>query len=275
MTDLGKGIGMNVSYDYSGRVALVTGAASGIGRASALAFGGTGAHVVVADIDGAPGERTAAEGSAAGGPAEFIRLDVSDPEGVQEAIDGIVRRHGRLDFAHNNAGVEGEHVPVAEIPIHDWRRVIEIDLNAVFYCMRAELPVMAAQGGGVIVNTSSASGLTGGYNLGAYTAAKHGVIGLTRAAAMDYGRAGVRVNAVCPGPIGTPFLAELPPPMQQRLSSVTAFHRLGEPDEVAQSVLWLCSEGASYVTGHPLSVDGGVAVGGSGTFFEDLLEADE
>jgi NAD(P)-dependent dehydrogenase (short-subunit alcohol dehydrogenase family) len=262
---------MDVSYDYTGKVALVTGASSGIGRASALAFGGTGAHVVVADIDEAAGKRTAEHIAAAGGSTEFLRLDVSDADGVQAAIDGIVQRHGRLDFAHNNAGIEGEHVPVADIPVDNWRRVIEIDLNAVFYCMRAELPVMERQGAGVIVNTSSASGLTGGYNLGAYTAAKHGVIGLTRAAAMDYGRSGVRVNAICPGPIGTPFLAELPPPLQQRLSSVTAFHRLGLPEEVAQSVLWLCSEGASYVTGHPLSVDGGVAVGGSGTFFEDLV----
>jgi NAD(P)-dependent dehydrogenase (short-subunit alcohol dehydrogenase family) len=136
--------------------------------------------------------------------------------------------------------------------------------------MRAEIPVMQKQGAGAIVNTSSASGLSGGFNLGAYTAAKHGVIGLTRAAALDYGSQGIRINSVCPGPIDTPFLTELPPAALNRLIFATGLDRLGQAEEVAQAVLWLCSEGSSYVTGLPLSVDGGVAIGGMGTRFDDI-----
>jgi NAD(P)-dependent dehydrogenase (short-subunit alcohol dehydrogenase family) len=261
---------MNVSFDFSGKVALVTGGGSGIGRASAEAFGRSGATVLVADISEEYGTETVKLILSAGGTAEFFRVDVADVEQVDGLIEAIVARFGRIDFAHNNAGIEGTHVPVAEISVNDWRRVIEIDLNAIFYCMRAEIPVMQRQGSGAIVNTSSASGLIGGYNLGAYTAAKHGVIGLTRAAALDYGSQGIRINAVCPGPIDTPFLAELPKAARDRLVFATGLDRLGQAEEVAQAVLWLCSEGSSYVTGLPLSVDGGVAVGGMGTRFDDI-----
>lgn len=261
---------MDVTYDFTGKVAMVTGSGSGIGRASALAFARTGATVAVADISESNGRATVELIAREGGRAEFVLADVSDPEKMAAVVEEVADRWGRLDFAHNNAGVEGMHVPTGEISVEDWRRVVGIDLDAVFYCMRAELAVMTRQGSGAIVNTSSASGLIGGYNLGAYTAAKHGVIGLTRAAALDYGRRGIRVNAICPGATDTPFLAELPPAHMKRLLLATPLDRLAQADEMAQGVLWLCSEGASYVTGIALSVDGGVAVGGTGTRFDDL-----
>tara|TARA_B100000378_G_scaffold212761_1_gene175825 strand:+ start:17107 stop:17898 length:792 start_codon:yes stop_codon:yes gene_type:complete len=261
---------VNVTYDFGGRVALVTGGGSGIGRASAEAFGRAGATVAVADISLPSAEATVGAIRAAGGAAHAYRADVSAPEAVRGLITDIVADLGGLDFAHNNAGIEGEHVPTADIAIDDWRRVVDIDLNAVFYCMKAEIEVMALRGHGVIVNTSSASGLIGGYNLGAYTAAKHGVIGLTKAAAADHARSGVRINAVCPGAIDTPFIAELPPAALQRLMLGTPMDRAGQPDEIAQGVLWLCSDGASYVTGTALSIDGGVLIGGTGTRFDDI-----
>jgi NAD(P)-dependent dehydrogenase (short-subunit alcohol dehydrogenase family) len=261
---------MDVTYNFSGKIALVTGGGSGIGRASSEAFGRAGAVVVVADISESNGRETVESIRNDGGTAEFFSVNVAEVEQVDRLIQEVVARFGRIDFAHNNAGIEGMHVPLADIPVDDWRRVIEIDLNAVFYCMRAEIPVMQKQGAGAIVNTSSASGLSGGFNLGAYTAAKHGVIGLTRAAALDYGSQGIRINSVCPGPIDTPFLTELPPAALNRLIFATGLDRLGQAEEVAQAVLWLCSEGSSYVTGLPLSVDGGVAIGGMGTRFDDI-----
>lgn len=261
---------MDVSYDFAGKVALVTGGGSGIGRASALAFGRSRAAVAVVDISEVNGRETVELIRSAGGDASFFRADVADPAAVETTIHDVVRTLGGLDFAHNNAGIEGQHVPTGDIPLDDWRRVVEIDLNAVFYCMRAELAVMTERGAGAIVNTSSASGLIGGYNLGAYTAAKHGVIGLTRAAALDYGSQGIRINALCPGAVDTPFLADLPPAALRRLLLASPLDRLGLPDEMAQGVLWLCSGGASYVTGIALSIDGGVAVGGTGTRFDDL-----
>lgn len=261
---------MDITYNFSGKIALITGGGSGIGRASSEAFGRAGATVVVADISESNGLETVESIRNEGGTAEFIQVNVSEVEQVDSLIHEVVTRFGRIDFAHNNAGIEGMHVPLAEIPVEDWRRVIDIDLTAVFYCMRAEIPVMQKQGSGAIVNTSSASGLSGGFNLGAYTAAKHGVVGLTRAAALDYGSQGIRINSVCPGPIDTPFLAELPAAALNRLVFATGLDRLGQAEEVAQAVLWLCSEGSSYVTGLPLSVDGGVAIGGMGTRFDDI-----
>lgn len=261
---------MNISYDFSGKVALVTGAGSGIGRSSAIAFADAGATVIVVDVNRTGGEAVVAEILAAGGLAEFHATDVSDPTAVSALVDGIVAKHGGLDIAHNNAGVEGIHVDVADIPLDDWHRVLHIDLDSMFYCLRAEIPAMLNRGGGAIVNTASAAGLVGGYQLGAYTAAKHGLVGLTKAAAVEYGSRGVRINAVCPGLTDTPFIGALPPVARDRLMLGTPQGRLATPDEIAQAVLWLCSDGASYVLGTPLAVDGGVVLGAGGTKFDDL-----
>jgi NAD(P)-dependent dehydrogenase (short-subunit alcohol dehydrogenase family) len=261
----------SAQYDFSGKVALVTGGGSGIGQASALAFGASGATVVVADISEANGHATVEAIRHAGGVAEYIHVDVADEQSVTSLIDEIVSRFGTLDFAHNNAGIEGRNVPLAEVPSENWRRVIDVDLSSVFYCLKAEIPAMLRGGAGAIVNTASASGLIGGYNLSHYTAAKHGVVGLTKAAAMDYASQGIRINAICPGAIDTPFLAQLPQAAVDRLIFATPAGRLGQAHEMAQSVLWLCSDSASYVNGHSLPVDGGVVLGGTGTRFDDIF----
>ncbi|WP_426516793.1 glucose 1-dehydrogenase [Diaminobutyricibacter sp. McL0618] len=262
---------MNTTFDYHDRVALVTGAGSGIGRASAQAFADSGATVVVADINEAGGTETVALIEAAGGRAEFVSVDVADETGVNDLVNGIVERHGRLDFAHNNAGIEATNVPLAELSSDEWRHVIDVDLTSVFYCLKAEIPQMVEAGGGAIVNTASVSGLIGGYTLACYTAAKHAVVGLTKAAAMDYATQNIRINAICPGLIDTPFIAALPRPAIDRLLLSTPIGRMGRPEEMAQAVLWLCSDSGSYMLGHALAVDGGVALGGTGTRFDDLF----
>ncbi|GAC06445.1 SDR family oxidoreductase [Paraglaciecola chathamensis] len=262
---------MQITYDFSGKIVLVTGGGSGIGRASSEAFGAAGAIVAVADISEKNGLETVEAIRAAGGTAEFIFVDVSNEESVKAMIKSVVDTFGTLDIAHNNAGIEGNHIPLAELPSDNWRQVIDVDLTSVFYCLKAEIPEMMKNGGGAIVNTASASGLIGGYNLSVYTAAKHGVIGLTKAAAMDYANKGIRINSICPGAIDTPFIAALPKPLIDRVTFATPMDRLGQPREIAQSVLWLCSDASSYVTGHSLSVDGGVVLGGTGTRFDDLI----
>ena len=262
---------MNVKFDFSGKIALVTGGGSGIGLASTLAFAAAGAHVVVADLSQDNGNAAVSAVRAAGGSGEFRHVDVADEAAVVELIEYIRLTRGRLDIAHNNAGIEAKTVPLAEVPSDNWHRVIDVNLTSVFYCLKAQIPVMVAQGGGVIVNTASAAGLIGGFNLSVYTAAKHGVVGLTKAAAMDYATKGVRVNALCPGAIDTPFLAQLPRPFLDRLIFATPMTRLGTAEEMAQAVMWLCSDASSYVTGHALAVDGGTVLGGIGTRFDDLM----
>jgi NAD(P)-dependent dehydrogenase (short-subunit alcohol dehydrogenase family) len=261
---------MNVKFDYSGKTAFITGGGSGLGRASALAFAAAGATVIVADISEVGGAGTVESIRENGGAAEFVRLDVTDEEAVAGAVANVVQRHGRLDIAMNNAGVEANTVPLADLDSAEWRRVVDINLNAVFYCLKAEIPAMVAAGGGSIVNTASAAGLIGGYNLACYTATKHAVVGLTKAAAMDYATQGVRINALCPGLVDTPFIAHLPRPAIDRLLLASPIGRMASAEEIAQSALWLCSDSASYVLGHALAVDGGVVLGGTGTQFADL-----
>ncbi len=261
---------MTVTYDFSGKVALVTGAASGVGRATVEAFAAAGAAVALADINRQAGERFAEELAGAGHDVAFFETDVASEEGVRRLVDRTVERFGRLDIAHNNAGIEAVTVPVAEAPSDDWRRVLDVNVSSVFYCLKAQIPRMIEGGGGAIVNTASISGLIGGYRLAAYTATKHAVIGMTKGAAADYAKHGVRVNCLCPGAIDTPFLAELPKPMIDRLLFGTPMGRLGQASEMARAVLWLCSEDASYVTGHALAVDGGTSVVSAGTRFDDL-----
>lgn len=262
---------MNVSFDFHGKTVLVTGGGSGIGLASTRAFAAAGAYVIVADLSVENGNGAVQAIRAAGGQGEFRQVDVADESAVMQLMAHIRRSRGRLDIAHNNAGIEAKTVPLAEVDSDNWRKVLDVNLTSVFYCLKAEIPVMVAQGGGAIVNTASAAGLIGGFNLSVYTATKHGVIGLTKAAAMDYATKGVRVNALCPGATDTPFLAELPKPFLDRLIFATPMTRLGKPEEIAQAVMWLCSDAAAYVTGHSLAVDGGTVLGGTGTRFDDLL----
>jgi len=264
---------MTVTFDFTGKVVLVTGGGSGIGRATAEAFAAAGAAVVVGDIAHESGTAAVDAIRGAGGTAEFVKVDVASEDSVQALLHEIEQRFGGLDIAHNNAGIEANLVPLAELPSDNWRRVMDVNLSSVFYCLKGQIPLMLKRGGGAIVNTASASGLIGGYRLSAYTATKHGVVGLTKAAAIDYADKNIRINALCPGPIDTPFLANLPGPMRDRLLFGTPIGRLGTPAEMARAVLWLCSDDASYVTGHAMAVDGAVTVAAIGTRMDDLFPA--
>ncbi len=240
---------------FEDKVALVTGAASGIGRASALAFAREGASVVVADIDTSGGEETAKQIEASGGRAIFVETDVSRSADVEALVKHTLDTYGRLDLAHNNAGILGPRAITAECSEEDFDRVIAINLKGIFLCMRNELPQMVEQGAGAIVNTCSTSGVIASYALPAYTASKHGVAGLTKAAAVEYIRSGIRINAVCPGFIDTPLTQALGGKAEGP-KIVVPIGRFGTPEEVAGAVVWLCSDASSYVTGHLLMVDG-------------------
>ncbi len=242
------------------KVALVTGASAGIGRAAALAFGREGASVVVADIDVERGEATAVEIERLGGDAIFVRTDVSSADDVAAMVARAVARFGRLDYAFNNAGVEGSPMPTAECSLDNWNRTIGINLTGVFLCLREEIPKMLATGGGAIVNNASVAGLVGFAGIPAYTASKHGIVGLTKTAAIEYATQGIRVNAVCPGVIQTEMITRFThgdPDAAAQLLATEPIGRLGQPEEIADAVIWLCSERASFVTGQALAVDGG------------------
>jgi NAD(P)-dependent dehydrogenase (short-subunit alcohol dehydrogenase family) len=249
---------------YAGKVAFVTGASSGIGRATALAFARDGASVVIADISEDGARETARLIEATGGKALAVRCDVSRSGDVKAALDALIKAYGRLDFAFNNAGVEQELTPTAEIDDADWDRLIGINLRGVFLCMKHEIPLMLNVGGGVIVNTSSGAGVAGVRGQAAYCASKHGVIGMTRATALDYADKNVRVNAVCPGIIETPMMDRFSGGTHEGRERVIAqepIGRMGKPEEIAAAVLWLCSEGAGFMVGHALVVDGGQTIG--------------
>ncbi|HEY5172386.1 MAG TPA: SDR family oxidoreductase [Acidimicrobiia bacterium] len=246
--------------NMQGKVAIVTGASAGIGHATALAFAREGAAVVVADIDGDRGEKTAVEIEGIGAEAIFARADVSSADDVAALVARTVERFGRLDFAFNNAGVEGAPAPTAECTLDNWSRTIAIDLTGVFLCMREEIPKMLLTGGGAIVNNSSVAGLVGFAGIPAYTASKHGIVGLTKTAAIEYATQGIRVNAVCPGVIQTEMITRFThgdPDAAAQLLQTEPIGRLGRPEEIADTVVWLCSEQASFVTGQALAVDGG------------------
>jgi NAD(P)-dependent dehydrogenase (short-subunit alcohol dehydrogenase family) len=245
-----------------GKTALVTGGGSGIGRAASLAYAKEGARVVVADVNVEGGEETVQMIKEAGGEAILVHADVSKPEDTQAMVDQAVEAFGSLDCAFNNAGIGGgrDRLLTADYLEEDWDRVISINLKGVWLCMKAEIPQMLKQGGGAIVNTASIAGLVGLTGTIAYVAAKHGVTGLTKAAAMEYAKSGIRVNAVCPGYIHTPLVQrtfDANEGYEERVAARHPIGRLGEPEEIAQAVVWLSSDAASFVTGHNMPVDGG------------------
>jgi NAD(P)-dependent dehydrogenase (short-subunit alcohol dehydrogenase family) len=245
---------------FSGKVALVTGAARGIGRASALAFAREGARVVVADARVREGRQTVQAITRRGGEAVFVRTDVGQSRDVRRLIGQTIACYGRLDFAHNNAGIEGAPGLTADCSDANWERVIRTNLKGVWLCMKHEIPRMLKQGGGSIVNTASIAGLVGLKAFPAYVASKHGIIGLTKAAALEYAGGNLRINAVCPGPIATAMIQRQTggrPEAEARLKAANPSGRMGQPEEVAAAVVWLCSGASSFVTGHALTVDGG------------------
>lgn len=245
-----------------GKAALVTGGGSGLGRASAIAFARAGATVTVADVDADGGKETAALVQDAGGDADFVRADVTEPGDVAAMVDAAVARWGRLDCAVNNAGTTGASATTADYTIEDWNRTIALNLTGVFLCLRAEIPVMLERGG-AIVNMASGAGLVGFPGLPAYVASKHGVVGLTRAAALEYARDGIRINAICPGSTRTPMLEGFmggDENVERMMTRAVPLGRLGRPEEIAEAVVWLCSDAASFVVGHALAVDGGSVI---------------
>ena len=241
----------------TGKIALVTGSGSGIGRASALAFAREGAQVVVSDVSVAGGEETVRLIQQAAGEAVFVKANVSQPAEVEALIAKTVETYGRLDCAHNNAGIAGRTARVADDTEENWDQILAINLKGVWLCMKYEIPAMLQHGGGAIVNTASDAGLIGVRRTGAYVASKHGVVGLTKTAALEYAKAGIRVNAVCPGPIDTPMLQQASGRVIEQMAAAQPNGRLGKPEEIAEAAMWLCSGAASFVTGHPMPVDGG------------------
>jgi NAD(P)-dependent dehydrogenase (short-subunit alcohol dehydrogenase family) len=248
--------------ELDGRAIVVTGAGGGIGRAASLSFAAAGAKVVVSDRDEKGGEETVEQIVSQGQTALFVRTDVANEDSVAGMVEMALTKFGRLDGAFNNAGIAQSHKALHEISLEEWQRVIDIDLTGVFLCMKYEIEAMLKHGGGSIVNTSSILGVVGMPIAGEYTAAKHGVIGLTKAAAVDYGTRGIRVNAVLPGLIMTPIVVEAlrAPAYASHFDEIKAKHlvgRPGQPEEVAAAAKWLLSDAASFATGHSMAVDGG------------------
>ncbi|MDA3644243.1 glucose 1-dehydrogenase [Saccharopolyspora indica] len=251
---------MTTKFDYSGKVAFVTGAGSGIGRATALAFAGAGADVAIADISAAGLDETASLIADAGGGVRAFPVDVADAAQVERAVTRAVEVFGRLDVAFNNAATFDAPGPVDTLEVETWNRIIAVNLSGIFHCVKYQAAAMLPRGGGAIINTGSVASEIASLGLTAYTASKHGVVGLTKKAALDYATRGLRVNAVLPGAIDTPMAAEFSGGTEEGRAAMVALEpmgRLGAPREIADVVLWLGSDAASFVTGHCVAVDGG------------------
>jgi len=254
---------MNGNANFTGKVAFVTGAGGGIGRATALAFAREGACVVVADISEQNLRETARLIEGLSGRALAVRCDVTRVEDVKSALERTIETFGRLDVAFNNAGSEQPITATADLTEEEWDRIVGINLRGVFLCMKYEIPLLLKQGGGTIVNTSSGAGVKGFKGQAAYAAAKHGVIGLTKSAALDYAQSNIRINAVCPGIIATPMMQRFTggtPEGEQRVIAQEPVGRMGMPEEIAAAVVWLCSEPAAFIIGHAMVIDGGQTV---------------
>lgn len=245
---------------FNGKVALITGGSFGIGRATAAAFALRGATVVVVDwIEDENGD-TLKQIEAAGSKGLFIKCDVSKVNDVKEMVNRTLKEFGRIDFAFNNAGIEGENAPAHECTEENWDRTLAINLKGIWACMKYEIIQMLKQGGGAIVNTASVAGLVGFPGLPAYVVSKHGIVGLTKTAALENAKSNIRINAVCPGVIKTPMVDRITgkdKEVEKQYEDMEPIGRMGEPGEVAEAVVWLCSDAASFVTGHSLAVDGG------------------
>jgi NAD(P)-dependent dehydrogenase (short-subunit alcohol dehydrogenase family) len=244
--------------EFKNKVAIVTGGSFGIGRATALAFAKKGAKVVV--VDWKESTETIDLIKKSGGEALFIKCDVSKSSGVKAMVEKTIAAFGQLDYAFNNAGIEGDSARVQDCSEDNWDKTIGVNLKGVWLCMKYEIPEMIKQGKGVIVNCSSVAGLVGFSGLPAYVASKHGVIGLTKTSALECAKLGVRVNAVCPGVIQTPMIDRLTGNDKEAIEQFTNLEpvgRFGQAEEIANAVIWLCSDGASFVTGHAMAVDGG------------------
>lgn len=244
----------------AGRVAIVTGGATGIGRASVVAFARRGAQVVVADVNDDAGAETVKLAESEGTDATFVHTDVTDSSSVAAMVDTAITAFGRLDFAHNNAGMSGVAAGVVDCTEELWNRTLALNLTGVWLCMKHEIPRMLESGGGAIVNTSSGAGLVGFAALPAYVASKHGVIGLTKSAALEFVRAGIRVNAICPGTTRTPMIEAYiggDPNIEKMMTMASPLGRMAQPEEMAEAAVWLCSDAASFVNGVALPVDAG------------------
>ena len=244
----------------AGKGILVTGGASGIGRAACLAFAREGARVLLSDVNAEGGEQTVAAVRGAGGDASFLRADVSSEPEVEAMVAAAVERFGRLDCAFNNAGVTGAVGPLHEIELEGFERTLRANLTSIFLCMKHEIRAMLKQGGGAIVNTSSGAGVVATPTMSCYCASKHGILGLTKTAAVEHARTGIRVNAICPGSVDTPMLQRYMgnnPGIEKLIRAGQPGGRLGRPEEIAEAAVWLCSDRASFVSGASIFVDAG------------------
>ncbi|MCK1292431.1 MULTISPECIES: glucose 1-dehydrogenase [unclassified Bradyrhizobium] len=248
---------MTGSKRFEGKTAFITGAASGIGRATAIAFTAEGARVAITDRGEAALQETAEQVMAVGGDVLTVTCDVSKPEEVASALAKAVKAFGRIDCAFNNAGVENKAAPLHEIELEEWDRVLNINLRGTFICMKHEIAQMLRQGGGVVVNTSSGAGIRGVAGGASYAASKHAIIGMTKSAAIDYAKQNIRVNAVLPGNIATPMMDRFTEGDIQKAIDLEPVGRLGKPEEIAEAVLWMCSDLGGFVTGASIVVDGG------------------